>query len=178
MIHKIKNQIPNIHESCFIAWNAEVAGNVEIEQNVSVWFSATIRADIAPIKIGANTNIQDNSVIHIDTDVPCIIGKNVTIGHGAILHSSTVKEGSTIGMGAILLSNVVIGKNCIVGAGSLVTQGKVFPDNSLIVGSPAKVLRTLTKEEIELSHKRTASYVARAQSAKKDYVEIEPQNEH
>ncbi len=178
MIHRIKDKVPSIHASCFIAWNAEVAGNVVIAENASVWFSATIRGDIAPIKIGENTNIQDNSVIHIDTGVPCIIENNVTIGHGAILHSSTVKEGSTIGMGAILLSNVIIGKNCIVGAGSLVTQGKEFPDNSLIVGSPAKLVRTLTKEEIELSHKRTASYVVRAQSAKKDYVEIESQNEH
>ncbi len=173
MIHKIKNKIPQIHESAFVAWNAEIAGDVEIEENVSIWFSATIRADIAPIKIGKNSNLQDNAVIHLDTDIPCIVEDNVTIGHGAILHSCTVKEGSTIGMGAIVLNNAVIGKNCVVGAGALVTQGKVFPDNSLIVGSPAKAIKTLSNEDLEPAHKNTANYVLKGQTAKEDYVEID-----
>ncbi len=172
MIHRIKDAVPNIHNSAFIAWNAEVAGDVEIGENVSIWFSATIRADIAPVKIGKNSNLQDNAVIHLDTDVPCIVEDNVTIGHGAILHSCTIKEGSTIGMGAIVLNNAIIGKNCIVGAGALVTQGKEFPDNSLIVGSPAKAIRTLTDEDLQSSHENTKNYVLKGQAAKHDYVEI------
>ncbi len=172
MVHSIKDKTPLIHDTTFVAWNAEVAGDVTIDENVSVWFSATIRADIAPIKIGKNSNVQDNAVIHLDTDIPCIVEDNVTIGHGAILHSCTVKEGSTIGMGAIVLNNAVIGKNCIVGAGALVTQGKEFPDNSLIVGSPAKAVRTLTDEDLQASHKNTKNYVLKGQTAKQDYVEI------
>ncbi len=172
MIHRIKDKVPKIDNSAFIAWNAEVAGDVVIGKNVSIWFSATIRADIAPVSIGNNSNLQDNAVIHLETDIPCIVEDNVTIGHGAILHSCTVKEGSTIGMGAIVLNNAVIGKNCIVGAGALVTQGKEFPDNSLIVGSPAKAIRTLNDDDLLSAHANTANYVVKGQSAKEDYVEI------
>ncbi len=172
MIHKIKDLVPQIDSSAFIAWNAEVAGDATIEKNVSIWFSATIRADIAPISIGENSNLQDSAVIHVDTDVPCIVEKNVTVGHGAILHSCTVKEGSTIGMGATVLNGAIIGKNSIVGAGSLVTQGKEFPDNSLIIGSPAKVVRTLSKEDLASSHENTKNYVHKGQAAKEDYTEI------
>ena len=172
MIHKIKDKTPNIDPTAFIAWNAEVAGGVVIGKNVSVWFSATIRADIAEISIGDNSNIQDNAVIHIENNIPCIVEDNVTVGHNAILHSCTIKEGSTVGMGAIVLNNAVIGKNCMVGAGALVTQGKIFPDNSLILGSPAKFIREMTTEEIEAMKKNTAQYVTEGQCAKTDYTEI------
>ena len=172
MIHKIKNKVPKIDPTAFIAWNAEVAGDVVIGKNVSVWFSATIRADIAAISIGDNSNIQDNAVIHIENNIPCIVEDNVTVGHNAILHSCTIKEGSTVGMGAIVLNNAVIGKNCMVGAGALVTQGKIFPDNSLILGSPAKFIREMTTEEIEAMKKNTAQYVTEGQCAKTDYTEI------
>lgn len=171
MIHAIKNLIPKIHPSVFTAWNAEIAGDVDLAENSSVWFSATIRADIAPIKIGKGSNIQDNAVVHVDTNIPCIIEDNVTVGHGVILHSCTVGEGSTIGMGTIVLNNVVIGKNCMVGAGSLITQGKTFPDNSLIMGSPAKLIRPVTAEEITAMNKNAQNYVHRAQKAKQDYIE-------
>ena len=172
MIHKIKNKIPKVDSSAFVAWNAEVAGDVIIEKNVSIWFSATIRADIAEVSIGENSNLQDNAVIHVEENIPCIVENNVTVGHNAILHSCTVKEGSTVGMGAIILNNAVIGKNCMVGAGSLVTQGKVFPDNSLILGSPAKLVREMTAQEIESIKKNTDHYVIKGQSAKTDYTEI------
>lgn len=172
MIHKIKNKQPKIDSSAFIAWNAEVAGDVIIAENASIWFSATIRADIAEVSIGKNSNIQDNAVIHVDENMPCVVGDNVTVGHNAILHSCTVKEGSTIGMGAIVLNNAVIGKNCMVGAGALVTQGKEFPDNSLIVGSPAKAIRTLSEEDILSMKKNTDHYVVKGQSAKIDYIEV------
>ncbi|MFI3257408.1 MAG: gamma carbonic anhydrase family protein [Spirochaetales bacterium] len=172
MIHKIKNVIPKIHQTAFIAWNAEVAGDAELGENVSVWFSATLRADIAPIKIGKNSNIQDNAVIHVDNDVPCIVEDNVTVGHGVILHSCTVKEGASIGMGAIVLNGAVIGKNCIVGAHALVTKGKIFDDNMLIMGSPAKAVRSLTTEEIAAVQKNTEEYVLHGQEAKSSYVEL------
>ena len=174
MIHKIRNKIPKVDSSAFVAWNAEVAGDVIIEENVSIWFSATIRADIAEVYIGKNSNLQDNAVIHIEENVPCVVENNVTVGHNAILHSCTIKEGSTVGMGAIVLNNAVIGKNCMVGAGSLVTQGKVFPDNSLILGSPAKLIREMTPEEIEAMKKNCEHYVIKGQSAKTDYIEITP----
>ena len=136
-----KQHMPAIAKSAFIAWNAHVSGDAELAEHTSVWFSATVRADIAPIKIGKNSNIQDNAVVHVDENIPCIVGENVTVGHGAILHSCTIKNGSTIGMGAIVLNEAVIEENSMVGAGALVTQGKTFPAGSLILGSPAKAVR-------------------------------------
>ncbi|MGI5173111.1 gamma carbonic anhydrase family protein [Treponema sp. OMZ 840] len=157
----------HIHETSFIAWNAHVSGNVELAENTSVWFSATVRADMAAIKIGKNSNIQDNAVVHVDEHIPCIIGENVTVGHGAILHSCTVENGCTVGMGAIILNEAHIGKNSMVGAGALVTPGKSFPAGSLIIGSPAKAVRDLRPEEIEAMKKNCENYVTHAREEKK-----------
>ena len=161
-----KQHMPAIAKSAFIAWNAHVSGDAELAEHTSVWFSATVRADIAPIKIGKNSNIQDNAVVHVDENIPCLVGENVTVGHGAILHSCTVKNGSTIGMGAIVLNEAVIEENSMVGAGALVTQGKTFPAGSLILGSPAKAVRSLTDEEIEAMKKNTENYVRHAEEEK------------
>ena len=156
----------HIHKSAFIAWNAHVSGDAELAEHTSVWFSATVRADMAPIKIGKNSNIQDNAVVHVDENIPCIIGENVTVGHGAILHSCTVENGCTVGMGAIVLNGAHIGENSMVGAGALVTPGKSFPAGSLIIGSPAKAVRDLRSEEIEAMKKNCENYVIHARKEK------------
>ena len=138
----------------WVAPNAVVIGDVSLKKNASVWFGSVLRGDNDPIILGENSNIQDNSVCHTDDGMPLIIGNNVTVGHKVILHSCTVGDNSLIGMGSTVLNKAKIGNNCLLGANSLVTEGKEFPDNSLIVGSPAKVKRELTdmeKKIIELS---------------------------
>ena len=152
-------QLPDVGDY-WIAPTAAVIGRVVLKKDASIWYGATLRGDNDPIVIGEGSNIQDNSVIHTDTGEPVTVGDHVTVGHNVILHSCTVGDGSLIGMGAILLGRCVIGKNCLVGAGALVTEGKTFPDNSLIVGSPARAIRTLTDEEIAKMQRGAPGYVA------------------
>ncbi len=136
-------------ENRFIAASADVYGDVILGEEVSIWFQAVLRGDENTITIGNRSNIQDGSVVHVDYASPVKIGKNVTIGHQCIIHGCTIEDNALIGMGSIILNDAVIGENSLVGAGSLVTQKKTFPPNSLIMGSPAKFIRTLTSEEIE-----------------------------
>lgn len=131
----------------FIAPNASVMGNVSFGEDVSVWYGAVIRADVEAIIIGDRTNIQDTAVLHADPGDPTIIGNDVTIGHGAIVHGAVVGDCSLIGMRATVLNKAVIGKNCIIGAGALVTEGMQIPDNSLVVGIPAKVVRQISQQQ-------------------------------
>jgi len=159
MIHKFNGITPNIDKANFVAKSAEIIGDVTAKENSSIWYNCTLRGDIAPITIGKNSNVQDNTVIHVNHETGTVIGDNVTIGHRVLLHACTIEEGCLIGMGAIILDNSVIGKESIVGAGSLVTMGKKFPPRSLILGSPAKAVRTLTDKEVEGSRKNTESYV-------------------
>ena len=126
---------------------AQVMGNVVLAENTSVWFGAVLRGDTETITLGEGSNIQDGSVMHADVGFPLTVGKNVTVGHQVMLHGCVVGDGSLIGIGAIVLNGARIGKGCIVGAGSLVTEGKEFPDGSMILGSPAKVVRELTPEQ-------------------------------
>ena len=135
-------------EDCWIAPGTFVIGNVVLAEGSSVWFGTTIRGDNEIVKIGKNSNIQENSVLHTDLGYPIKIGENCTIGHKAMLHGCIVDDNSLIGMGATILNGAYIKKNCLVGANSLVTEGKTFPENSLIMGSPAKVVRELNKDEI------------------------------
>ena len=134
------------------AESAQIIGDVELGDNVNIWYNATIRGDIAPIKIG-------NAVIHVTKDIEVEIGQRVTIGHGAILHSCKVEDGALIGMGAIVLDNAVIGKDSMIGAGALVGPGKIIPPNSLVVGVPGKVVRELTKEEIAANNNNVEEYL-------------------
>jgi carbonic anhydrase/acetyltransferase-like protein (isoleucine patch superfamily) len=124
-----------------------VIGNVEVAEDASIWFGAVIRGDTEVIRIGQRSNIQDGSVLHADVGKPLTIGNDVTVGHKVMLHGCTIGDGSLIGIGAVVLNGAKIGKGCIVGAGSLVTEGKEFPDGSMILGSPAKVVRSLTTEQ-------------------------------
>ncbi|MGH6971578.1 MAG: gamma carbonic anhydrase family protein [Caulobacteraceae bacterium] len=131
----------------WIAPNAVVAGHVILKKNASIWFGAVLRGDNEAITVGENSNVQDNSVLHTDMGQPLTIGANVTVGHMVMLHGCTIGDGSLIGIGSVVLNGAKIGKNCLVGAGALVTEGKEFPDGSMILGSPAKVVRQLAPEQ-------------------------------
>jgi carbonic anhydrase/acetyltransferase-like protein (isoleucine patch superfamily) len=171
-IFQLGEHAPEIDPSTYIADSANVIGKVKIETNASIWFGVTIRGDNELITIGENSNVQENSVLHTDAGIPLTVEKNVTIGHQAMLHGCTIGEGSLIGIQAVVLNNAKIGKNCLVGAGALVTEGKAFPDNSLIIGSPAKVVRTLSEEEIAHMHLGAAHYVARGRLFKEQLKKI------
>ena len=146
----------------FIAPGAIVLGEVTLGEEVGIWYHATIRGDRAPIIIGNRSNIQDNSVVHVDAEHPVTIGDNVTIGHGAIIHGCEIGDNTLVGMGAIIMNGAKIGKNCIVAAGALVTQNTQMPDNSLIMGNPAKIKREVTEEEVAGNLKNAAFYVEEA----------------
>ncbi len=153
---------PSMHPSVFIAPGAFVLGDVTLEEGSSVFFGAVIRAEYASISVGADSNLQDNCVLHTDPHLPLTIGRGVTVGHGAILHSCTVGDNSLIGMGAIVLNGAVIGKNCIIAAGALIPQNAVIPDGSLVIGSPGKVRRSVTAEEIDANRHSAQEYVEKA----------------
>ena len=155
----------------WVAPNAVVIGDVSLKKNASVWFGSVLRGDNDPIILGENSNIQDNSVCHTDDGMPLIIGNNVTVGHKVILHSCAVGDNSLIGMGSTVLNKAKIGNNCLVGANALVTEGKEFPDNSLIVGSPAKVKRELTDMEKKIIELSALHYVENMKRYKKDLLE-------
>ena len=148
MIKELKGLKPKIQENCFIAENATLIGDIEIKEKSSVWYGTVIRGDVAPVRIGKQTNIQDNCTLHTDKDLTLSIGDNVTVGHGCIIHGTNILGNSIIGMGSILLNRSVIGKNTLIGAGSLVTEGRIIPEGELWIGRPAKFVRKLTTEEI------------------------------
>jgi carbonic anhydrase/acetyltransferase-like protein (isoleucine patch superfamily) len=149
------------HDStpAFIAPSASITGDVALGQDCSIWHNTTLRGDIAPIHVGARSNIQDGSVLHVAEELPCLVGDDVTIGHGAIIHGCTVGDRCLIGMGAIILNGAVIGEESIIGAGSLVTEGKKIPPRSLAYGNPAKVVRSLGDADVEAILKSARSYV-------------------
>jgi carbonic anhydrase/acetyltransferase-like protein (isoleucine patch superfamily) len=144
---KVPNNV-RIDETAFIAPNATVVGNVTIAAHASVWFNAVIRAELDHVTLGERSNVQDGAVIHVDEGHPVVIGRNVTVGHRAVVHGATVGDNCIVGIGAILLNGAVIGENSIVGAGALVPEGKSYPPNSLLIGVPARVARTLSDEQI------------------------------
>lgn len=150
---------PNIDPSVFVAKGAVVIGDVTIAKDCSIWYNATIRSTEAPITIGEGSNVQDNAVIHVSPNFPTTIGSYVTIGHGAIVHGCTIDDNALIGMGAIILNGAKIGKNCIIAAGALIPQNKVIPDNSLVIGSPGKVIRQVTEEEIRKNKQNAEEYI-------------------
>jgi len=156
---------PQFGKGVFVAAGAHVIGDTFVGEGSSIWFNTVVRGDVHHIRIGARTNIQDNTTIHVTSGVhPCIIGNDVTIGHGAIVHACTVEDFCLIGMGAIILDRAVIGEGSIVGAGALVTQGKVFPPGSMIVGSPAKRVREVTPAEREGLRQSALHYVETART--------------
>ena len=158
MFYDLENKkAKNIGEN-WIAPNASIIGDVTLEKNTSIWFNATLRGDIENIYVGEGSNIQDGSVLHTDPGYPLKIGKDVTIGHLVMLHGCTVGDNSLIGIGAVILNNVKIGKNCIIGANALITENKEIPDNSLVIGSPGKIIRLVTDEEVKSIKKNAIHY--------------------
>ena len=146
-IYELDGKAPQLAPGAWVADSAQVIGEVEMAENASVWFGAVLRGDTEPIRIGRNSNVQDLSVLHADDGLPMIVGDNVTVGHQVMLHGCVIGDGSLIGIQSVILNGAKIGKNCLVGAGSLVTEGKEFPDNSLIMGRPARVVRTLDEAD-------------------------------
>lgn len=149
---------PKIHPTAFIAKGAQVIGNVTLKENASVWYNAVLRGDINEIIIGENTNIQDGCIVHLENNLPCIVEKNVTVGHGAILHACHIEESCLIGIGAIILSGAKIGKGCIIGAGALVKENAEIPPFSLVVGTPGKIIKTTPPETLENQEKWAQKY--------------------
>jgi carbonic anhydrase/acetyltransferase-like protein (isoleucine patch superfamily) len=159
MIIKYKDKMPSIHKTAFIAESACIAGDVKIKRDCSVWFSASVRGDQNSISLGERSNIQDNCVLHVDSINKCNIGKDVSIGHGAIVHGCNVSSNCIIGMGSIILSGAKIGKWCIIGAGSVVTEGKKIPSKSLVIGTPGKIARKLTSKDIRHIRENAKTYL-------------------
>ena len=162
-VYKLGTQKPRLADGVFIAPDANVIGDVVLKEGASIWFGATIRGDIETITVGKNSNIQDGSVMHTDANNPCTVRDNVTVGHLVMLHGCDIGENSLIGIGAVILNGAKIGKNCIVGANALVTEGKEFPDGVMLIGSPAKVVRDVTPEEIEMMAASAERYAKRGQ---------------
>ena len=159
-----ENTQPAIDPEAFIAEGAVVRGDVRIERNASIWYNAVLRGDVDSIAVGEGSNIQDGCVVHVDHGCPVRIGRNVTVGHGAIVHGCTIGDGTLVGMGAIILNGAVIGEGCIVGAGALVTQGKHIPAGTLVIGSPARTVRAVTPEEREHNLANAQLYIEEART--------------
>ena len=162
-IYQLGDRIPKIDPSAFVYESATLIGLVELGREVNVWPYAVLRGDNEPIVVGDGSNVQECCILHTDPGFPLTIGRNVTVGHQAILHGCTVGDGSLIGIQAVVLNRAVIGRNCLIGAGAIVTEDKIIPDNSLVLGAPGKVVRTLTDEAIAGMHANTANYVRRGQ---------------
>lgn len=162
-IYELDGVAPQIPDSAWVADSAQVMGRVVLGEEVGIWFGAVVRGDTEQICIGAGSNIQDMSVLHADLGMPLTIGSGVTVGHKAVLHGCTIGDDSLIGIGAVVLNGARIGKSCLVGAGALVTEGKEFPDGSMIIGSPARVARQLTAEQIQGLRTSAQQYVRNAQ---------------
>jgi len=162
-IYEYDGQRPKVDPTAYVHEQATLIGQVRLGAGASVWPQAVLRADNEPIHIHAKSNVQDGAVLHTDPGFPLQVGEGVTIGHQAMLHGCTVGDNSLIGIQAVVLNGARIGKNCLVGAGALVTEGKEFPDNSLILGSPAKVVRELSEEAITALRANAQSYVGKAE---------------
>jgi carbonic anhydrase/acetyltransferase-like protein (isoleucine patch superfamily) len=161
-IYALDGVAPQVDPSAWVADSAQVMGAVTLGADSSVWFGTVVRGDTETITIGSGSNIQDGSVLHADIGKPIVVGNHVTVGHKVMLHGCTIGDETLIGIGAVVLNGAKIGRNCLVGAGALVTEGKEFPDGSMIIGSPAKVVRQLTPEQMEGLRWSARHYVGNA----------------
>jgi carbonic anhydrase/acetyltransferase-like protein (isoleucine patch superfamily) len=161
---RFQESSPRIHPSAFVHESTEVIGRVIIRHKASIWPLVVLRGDIEPIIIGPETNIQDSAILHTSHGIPVVLGKGVTVGHGAIIHGARVGDYSLIGMGAILLDGCVVGPECLIGAGALISEGMKIPARSLVLGIPGRIKRSLRREELALLHKRPKDYVQYARA--------------
>ena len=159
MIYDLEKNVPKINTNSWVAPNAIITGKVKLEKNSSIWFNVVLRGDIEKIIIGENSNIQDGSVLHTDPGCPLTVGKGVTVGHMVMLHGCEISDDTLIGIGSTILNKAKIGKNCIIGANTLVTENKTIPDNSLVLGSPGKVIRKVIDDEIKVIRENAKHYV-------------------
>jgi carbonic anhydrase/acetyltransferase-like protein (isoleucine patch superfamily) len=167
MIYELEKHVPNIDPECWVAPNAIIIGKVQLKKNSNIWFNTVLRGDVDQITIGENTNIQDGSIIHTDPGCPTIVGNCVTVGHMVMLHGCEIADDCLIGIGSTILNKTKIGKNCIIGANALVTENKVIPERSLVLGSPGKIVRQVTDEEIEHIKENARDYVENFKKYKK-----------
>lgn len=172
MIYQLGSDIPQIDSSAFVAESADVIGRVVIKENTGVWFNAVIRADCDLIEIGARTNIQDGAVLHCDPGQPLKIGEDVTVGHKAMIHCREIGDRTLVGINAVVLDGAKIGSDCIIGANSLVKAGDVIPSGSLVVGSPAKIIRQLDEQAKAMLKGSAQHYVHKAEIMKSELVKI------
>jgi carbonic anhydrase/acetyltransferase-like protein (isoleucine patch superfamily) len=173
MIYSLGDRVPEFRGDYWVADNATVIGSVVLENNASVWFNVVIRGDNDLIVIGENSNIQDGSVLHTDTGMQLTVGKNVTVGHQVMLHGCDIGDNTLIGINSVILNGAKIGKNCLIGANSLIAEGKEIPDGSLVMGSPGKVVRELSEQQIQGLAMSAAGYVSNSQRFSK---ELKPYN--
>ncbi len=171
-IYSLDGVRPDIADNAYVAPSAQIIGNVKMADHSSVWFGAVIRGDNDLIEIGARTNIQDNSVLHTDPGIPLIIGDGVIVGHRVMLHGCKIGENTLIGIGATILNGAEIGKNCIIGAHSLITEGKVIPDGSMVVGSPGRIIKSLTEQHFQMLRINSEVYVANAKRFNQNLIKI------
>ena len=167
MIYKFENEVPILHRDSWVASNAVLIGKVILKKDSNVWFNVVLRGDIEPITIGEGSNVQDGSVFHTDPGCPLILGKGVTVGHMVMLHGCEVADNTLIGIGSTILNKTKIGKNCIIGAHTLITENKIIPDRSLVLGSPGKVIRQVTDKEVEEIKENAKHYVENYKKYKK-----------
>jgi carbonic anhydrase/acetyltransferase-like protein (isoleucine patch superfamily) len=174
MIFTLGDRRPSIHETAFVADSAQLIGSVVLEANTSVWFGAVIRGDNALITLGQDSNFQDGAIIHTDEGLDVQLGRGVTVGHRAVLHGCQVDDFSLIGIGAVVLNRARIGKHCLIGAGALITEGKQIPDRSLVLGSPARVMRAVTDAEVAQLTFSAAHYVHNGQRYRTSLQPFQP----
>ena len=167
MIYDFEGHTPELDQNSWVASNSVVIGKVELKKDSNIWFNVTLRGDVEPITVGEGSNVQDGSVVHSDPGCLVIIGKNVTVGHLVMLHGCVIEDDCLIGIGSTILNKAKIGKNSIIGANALVTENKVIPERSLVLGSPGKVVRQVTDEEIKSIKENADHYVANYKKYKK-----------
>ena len=167
MIYEFKKNIPTLHKDSWVASNSVLIGKVILKKDANVWFNVVLRGDIEPIIIGERSNVQDGSVFHTDPGCPLTLGKGVTVGHLVMLHGCEVGDDTLIGIGSTILNKTKIGKNCIIGAHTLITENKIIPDRSLVLGSPGKVIRQVTDKEVEEIKENAKHYVENYKKYKK-----------
>ena len=174
MIYQLEKLRPQLADSCYVAGNATVIGNLIAEEEVSIWFNVVIRADADQIRIGKCSNIQDGSILHVDPGFPMSIGEYVTVGHKVMLHGCSIGDNSLIGINAVVLNGAKIGKNCLIGANALITENMEIPDGHMALGSPAKVIKSLDENAVSMLRASALHYVENGKNYRQHLSPLSP----